>query len=879
MTGDELRQGFLDFFAGKAHSVRPSSPLIPKDDPTLLFANAGMNQFKDEFLGQGTGDLKRVATCQKCLRTSDIENVGITPRHVTFLEMLGNFSFGDYFKQDAISLAWEFVTGELKLSSADLWVTVFRDDDEAAGFWQSEAGVPAGRILRMGEDTNFWEMGPTGPCGPCSEIIVDMGEERGCGRPDCDARCECDRWLELWNLVFMQFDRREDGSLDPLPQKNIDTGMGLERAALIVQSKDNVFETDLFQPLVRAIEEATGERYGRGRETDGSFEVIVDHLRAVTFAMADGAVPSNEGRGYVLRRLVRRAMERGRTLGIKREFLYPLVSVVADHMKQGYPDLPGKCEHVARMVKAEEERFLAVFDRLPVLEEELGELAARGECEIPGELYFRYYDTYGIPRDTVRELAARAGLRLDEDAFEQALEGQRQRARGARGAEDLRYETQAHPALRVVKEPTGFVGYEQFESDGKVLAIVRCGETVGKAGCGEDVDIVLDRTVFYGEVGGQVGDTGVLEKDGAAAAVNDARHAGRVIVHCCRIERGTFSVGDSVRSRVDVERRMAIARNHTATHLLQGALRGVLGDHVHQSGSYVGPDRLRFDFSHFAAVTQGELDEVERRVNGSILENLEVTTRTLPLGEARKMGATALFGEKYEDEVRMVDVEGASRELCGGTHLAATGETGLFRLLGESSIGSGLRRIEAVTGREAYEMTRRDSLALQEVADILRSSPAQVVERVKSLAEKTRALEKKLEKSKASKVLESKEDILARAQEVAGTRLIAARLDGTAQAELRRLIDWLKKKMGSGVVVLASVQGDKIAFAAGVTPDLVEQGVHAGSIIKEVAGAAGGSGGGRPDMAQAGGRDVSLVDKALALVPGLVTKGMDKKNC
>ncbi len=870
MTGNELRERYLNFFAGKGHTIVPSSSLVPLHDPTLLFTNAGMVQFKDVFLGLDRHPYRRATTAQKCVRAggkhNDLDTVGRTARHHTFFEMMGNFSFGDYFKRDAIAYAWEFLTRVLELPPQRLWITVYQDDDEAWQLWQEVAGVPAGRIVRMGEKDNFWAMGDTGPCGPCSEIIYDRGPEHACRAGPCAlGACDCDRWLEIWNLVFMQYERDSDGNLTPLPRPSIDTGMGLERVASILQGVASNFDTDLIQPLIAAMTAISGRAYDRG-QGGFPFRVIADHARACTFLIADGVLPGNEGRSYVLRRILRRAARFGRALGVEEPFLYRLVAIVAGIMGAAYPEVAAKQEDIARVIRQEEERFHETLnDGMRVLNGILARAGREGRDTISGQEAFTLYDTYGFPVDLTEEIAGEQGFKIDHAGFEEAMAAQRERARAAR--EDVKAFAFALAFAGNLDDlgGTAFTGYERLEDTGRVMALILGEERVAAFKTGAAGYAIFDRTPCYPEGGGQVGDQGDIEWSGGRARVQDTRRLpdGRII-HQVQVTAGTLAAGQEVRVSVDGERRLAAARNHTATHLLHRALKNVLGEHVNQAGSLVTAERLRFDFTHFAPLTAEELQAIEKEVNRRILADLPVTTLETSLQEAKAMGATALFGEKYGDRVRVVKIDTYSMELCGGTHLHSTSAAGLFRLTAESSIGAGLRRVEAVTGAAALELASREYQELASAAALLKVPPLQVSGRVQQLLDKAREMEKEIFQLRNQLAVYSVDELLDQVQAIAGVPVLQARVNSADAETLRGLADRVRDKLGSGVVVLGSQDNGRVNFVAMVSKDLVQRGVHAGNLLREVARIAAGGGGGRADMAQAGGKDPSKLDQALA---------------
>ncbi|MDI9478893.1 MAG: alanine--tRNA ligase [Halanaerobiales bacterium] len=870
MTGDELRKAYLDFFAEKGHLILLSASLIPQNDPSILWINAGMAPFKAYFNGVEEPPRRRIATSQKCIRTNDIENVGRTDRHHTFFEMLGNFSFGDYFKKEAICWSWEFVTEVLKLDKDRLWITVYQDDDEAFNIWRDEVGLPEERIIRMGKKDNFWEIG-TGPCGPCSEIHYDRGEEYGTGPEDVIGG-EGDRFLEIWNLVFTQFNKTEEGDYIPLPQKNIDTGMGLERVASILQGVDSNFETDLLKPMIDYLVEDSGIKYLQDEDTKVAYRVIADHVRGITMAIFDGALPSNEGRGYVIRRILRRALRYGRKLGYEEPFLYQMVPVVIKTMQGGYPELKEKEEYIQRVIKAEEERFLLTLDQgLHILDGMIAGLKNSGEKLLSGIDAFKLYDTYGFPLDLTRDVLAEEGLAVDEDGFNQEMEKQRERARQAR--EETGFSATEEERLYrslLEKFELEFTGYEHIDEKSNIIAIVKDGEEVELAGAGDKVKVVLEKTPFYGESGGQVGDKGILRFADNLATVYDSRNEAGLIVHYVEIERGSFKKGDAVEAKVYADLRQATARNHSATHLLHKALKEVLGDHVSQAGSLVEPDRLRFDFNHFNALSKAELMEIEKKVNKAILANLEVDVTLTDIEQAKAMGAVALFGEKYDDVVRVVSMGDYSRELCGGTHVEATGAIGSFKILSESSIAAGVRRIEAITGEEVLRYLAGQEDKIEKAASLLKTTADNLLDRIEALHAREKELEKEIRLLKERLAGSAIDELLEKVEEVNGIKLLRTEVAGLDNEALLNMTDQLKEKMKSGIIVLASSNNDKAIFVAAVSKDLVAEGYHAGKIIGQVARIAGGGGGGRPDMAQAGARDLTKIQEALDQVVEII---------
>ncbi|MDD3268718.1 MAG: alanine--tRNA ligase [Syntrophomonadaceae bacterium] len=876
-TSSEIRKTFLNFFKDKGHAIVESSSLVPVNDPTLLFTNAGMNQFKDVFLGIDRRNYQRATTSQKCVRAggkhNDLDTVGRTPRHHTFFEMLGNFSFGDYFKTDAIKYAWEFLTEVVQLPKENLWVTVFQDDDEAAGLWREITGIEAGRIVRLGEKDNFWSMGDTGPCGPCSEILYDRGSQYACKHPECGIGvCDCDRWLEIWNLVFMQYNRDEGGQMTPLPRPSIDTGMGLERLTSILQGVASNFDTDLFIPVVKQIEELTGIRYDKG-EAGFPFRVIADHSRACTFLIADGVLPSNDGRGYVLRRILRRALRFGRLLGIQEAFLYKSVDVVSNLMKEAYPQLEEKREFIKEVIKLEEERFLLTLNEgIKKVEEILKEAKAQGKDIIPGEAAFMLYDTYGFPLDLTEDMAEENRFSVDKEAFNRCMEEQRQRARQANKGEDVFALDRLLSELLSGFANTVFTGYEKTVDNSPILAIVKDEALLDEVMDAEDVVMLTAATPFYAESGGQLADAGVIKGNQGVMEVQEVRKLAGWVLHKGLV-KGLIRVGDEAVLEVASNTRMDTARNHTATHLLHRALRQVLGEHAQQKGSLVGPKRLRFDFSHLSGVSDEELSQIEQLVNQAIWKMYQVSTVVTGLEEARKMGATALFGEKYGEEVRIVKVEDFSMELCGGTHVKNTGQIGLFKILSEGSVGSGLRRIEAVTGRSALEYFYQLESELKQAAAALKTTPWEINKKIDMLGRQLKEKEKEVDalKAKVSKV--SSEDLLSQAYQYKDAQILITSVDIADPNVLRQNAEMLRDKLGSGVVLLGAITGEnKVSLACFISKDLVAKGLHAGKLVNAAAQIAGGGGGGRPDMAQAGARDASKLDDALNEARNMVEK-------
>lgn len=855
MTSNELRKSFLEFFRGQDHLVLPSASLVPVGDPSLLWTSAGMVPFKKYFSGLATPPHPRVATCQKCLRTPDIESVGRTARHHTFFEMLGNFSFGDYFKEDAIAWSWEFLTKVVGLPKERLWITIYEDDDEAYRIWHEKMNVPDYKIVRMGKETNFWEIG-LGACGPCSEIHFDQGEGVGCGSSGCSVECECDRFLEIWNLVFTQYDQQADGSYVPLPKKNIDTGMGLERLAAVVQGVYSNFETDLFQPIIQKVASISGTEYGSRPKTDLALRVIADHARAVTFALSDGVLPSNEGRGYVIRRVLRRAARFGRVLGINDVFMHKVAETVINEMKETYPELEEKASHIFQVIENEEKRFRLTLEQGSEMFEKIAsQLVVRGERVISGKDVFRLYDTFGLPMELTKEMAEERGLAIDEDGFREFMEEQKRRARESRKGSSG-WEEAAYVEVRDVVGNTEFVGYETDKVDVRVIGILKDGQFVEMAGAGETVEIILDKTPFYAEAGGQVADTGDISgTTGSGTVSNVISPLEGLILHTVQVQDGKIAVGDEVLAEIDSRRRRATEANHTATHLLHRALKEVLGDHVNQAGSLVEPERLRFDFSHFAALTQEEIREVERIVNEQILNDLEVVVEEMSFEESKRLHVVAIFDEKYGDVVRVVRAGDYTAELCGGTHVRRTGEIGSFKIVSEGAIAAGARRIEAVTKWKALEYVKEREDILTRSASLVKGTVHEVPEKIERLFERIKDLEEEISKLKRAQTSGKIDELVQNVETVGEASVIAAVLDGVEAVGLREMGDVLSDRLGSGVVLLGSrLASDKVIFLCKVTPDFVKKGVHAGNIVREVAKAAGGNGGGRPDMAQAGGK-------------------------
>jgi alanyl-tRNA synthetase len=874
VDSNEIREAFLRFFEGQGHKRIPSSSLVPKSDPTLLLTTAGMVQFKPYFTGEAAPPHPRLASCQKCFRTTDIDSVGDT-QHLTFFEMLGNFSVGDYFKKEAVEWAWEFVTGWLKLSPERLWVTIYTDDDEAFDCWRA-IDFPAEKIKRCGEKHNFWgPAGDTGPCGPCSEIHYDLGVDVGCGKPDCGPNCECGRFTEIWNLVFTQYDQHEDGSRTPLPKPNIDTGMGLERTAAAMQGAKTVYETDCFVPIIANVSRLTGKSYGEDEATDKAIRVVAEHARAVTFLIADGVIPSNEGRGYVLRRVLRRAALFGRKLGVE-GFLDGLSKDVISQMKHVYPELQREQEFILSTIASEEGRFEQTLNvGLNLLDGIIAEAKRGRQDMLCGEDVFKLYDTYGFPRELTAEIAAERGFNIDCDSFDKEMACQQERARAARKV--TADEKDIKIAERERLPEVCFVGDngKRLTRRSDILLLTSGGKKQQKLAEGDEGEVVLRQTPFYGEMGGQVGDTGEIRGPEGRFIVEDtSRPTLELTIHHGRMVAGYISSENIVVAEVDGERRRDIARNHTATHLLQAALRQVLGEHVRQSGSVVSPDRLRFDFTHHRAVTREEISRIQRKVNDMVRKNLRVKPTVMTYREALDMGALAFFDEKYGDEVRVLQVgrPPVSTELCGGTHVSETGDIGYFHIVSEGSIGSGLRRIEAITGRGAEAFVEKQLAIIQEVAQELKTEPSQIMSRISALQGEVSEARKKAASLQRETSKKDVESLLAQAVEVNGVRVLSARVNASSIDSLRQSGDLIKDRLGSVLVVLGAVFNGQANFVAMMTPDLVDKGLHAGNIVKQVSQAAGGRGGGRAETGQGAGKDSSKMDKALGLVKELVTK-------
>ena len=875
MTGNEIRQRYLDYFQKHGHRVIRSSSLIPQDDPTLLFTNAGMVQFKRTFLGEEKRDYLRAVTSQKCVRAggkhNDLENVGYTARHHTFFEMLGNFSFGDYFKEKAVDFAWELLTDGYGLPADKLWASVYLDDDEAYDLWHRRIGIPESRMIRLGEEENFWAMGDTGPCGPCSEIHLDRGEDYGCGRPECDVACDCDRFLEIWNLVFMQFNRDAAGTLTPLPKPSIDTGLGLERMASVVQQVNTNFDTDLIFPIIQRTEILAETPFGRNESDDVAMKVIADHSRAAAFLIGDGVLPSNEGRGYVLRRIMRRAIRYGRNIGLTRPFLHETARVVFDIMAPAYPDLKAAAAFITNVIENEEIRFSETLDNgLRVLNDALGEIRGRGDTQVPGDLIFKLYDTFGFPVDIVRDVVRDEGLTIDTIGFERRMEQQREKSRSKIAFAGI---SDAYRQLGAAGEKPEFVGYGTLTCEAQVVLIVAAGRGVAAADAGTAVEVVTSATPFYGEAGGQVGDRGTVTAPGLQMVVTDTvKDPTGLIIHKGEVRQGRLESGQTVMLTVDGERRADVACNHTATHILHAALRHELGEHVKQAGSLVSPERLRFDFSHFSQIDAAALERIEAYVNARIRRNVPVLVEEMDMDAAMESGATALFEEKYGDRVRVIALDTFSRELCGGTHTSRTGNIGLFKILSESSVASGVRRIEALTGGAALAHVQKSGRILQQVCLLVKDKPENLTERVSSIMAAHKRLEKESERLKTRLAEIQAEGGGDQTVEINGVAAIVQQVTVDNPSALRELADRFKDRIRSGVVVLGCETDGKALLIAVVTKDLQAR-FHAGQMIKAMAAEVGGGGGGRPDMAQAGGTQPQNLSKALEKARELIRQG------
>ena len=868
---NELREMFLSFFESKGHLRLPSFSLVPQNDKSILLINAGMTPMKPWFKGEEEPPRRRVCTCQKCIRTGDIENVGKTARHGTYFEMLGNFSFGDYFKHEAIAWSWEFLTEVVGLEPDRLYPSIYLDDDEAFDIWNKEVGIPAERIFRFGKEDNFWEHG-SGPCGPCSEIYYDRGPEYGCGKPGCTVGCDCDRYIEIWNNVFSQFDNDGHGHYTELKQKNIDTGMGLERLACVCQNVDSLFDVDTVMNITHKVSELTGAHYGETEKRDVSLRVITDHIRSATFMICDGILPSNEGRGYVLRRLLRRAARHGKLLGVNDPFLYQVVDTVIHENEGQYPDLREKQTYITKVIRTEEENFGRTIDGgMKIFSDLLAEHKQKPEKIFSGADAFRLYDTFGFPIDLTMEMAADEGLSVDENAFQKLMKEQKERAREARKAlGDLGW---AGVEFGKDVPATEFVGYDHSECDAKIVAIVADEELREEAAAGAEAVVVLDQSPFYAEMGGQVADHGTITADGVVFTVADVqKNKGGKFMHYGRLAQGVLHVGDTVHAAIDMERRKAIQRAHSTTHLLDAALKKVLGDHVHQAGSLVEPDRLRFDFTHFEAISPEELRQVEELVNDAVLEGYPVVTEVLPIEEAKKKGAVAMFGEKYGETVRVVEMSDFSVEFCGGTHVDNTAKAGPFRIKSESSVASGVRRIEATCGKLSLKAMESSQGVLSRAAQFLKTAPSGLLERMEQQANEMKQLRQALEKFKAEASLGEARQFLASAKTVKDLHVLTTTRNGVDTAELRTMGDFLRDKDPKAVAVIASINGEKITFLAVCGKEAVARGIKAGDLVRHVSAICGGKGGGKPDSAMGGGSDPLKVDDALASVDDFVSE-------
>ena len=869
----EIRREFLNFFQEKEHLVIPSFSLVPKEDKSLLLINAGMAPLKPYFTGEKIAPSKRATSCQKCIRTADIENVGKTARHATFFEMLGNFSFGDYFKKEAIEWAREFLTKRLEIPEENLWVSVYIEDDEAYEIWNKDIGVSQDKIVRLGKEDNFWEL-EVGPCGPSSEIYVDMGKEVGCGSKDCKPGCECDRFIEIWNLVFTQFDKDEEGNYHPLAHPNIDTGMGLERISAVIEGANNIFEIKAIRDILKAVEKVSNIEYGVDPKKDASMRIITDHSRAMVFLVSDGVLPSNEGRGYVLRRIIRRAARHGKLLGIEGEFLNAIVGEVIDSWKVEYPIIKEKEEYIKKVISSEEDKFQETIDQgIHILESYIEEMENKGEKSLNGSKAFKLYDTYGFPLDLTKEILEEKGLTVDEIEFNQYMEEQRKRARNARTA-DSGWKNE-DSIIDFSKYYSSFKGYEFLDLETEVLGLFIGNKSVDNMSEGQEGVIIIKETPFYAESGGQVGDIGYIKNENFLGEVVDTKYADKTIIHFIKIKEGQVSIGDKVFALVDERRRKNIMRNHSATHLLHQALKEVLGEHVNQAGSIVLPNRLRFDFTHFEGVKEEELREIEKIVNEKILDDLDIKTLETTLEESKKMGVIGLFDNKYGEEVRVVEMGDFSMELCGGTHVDNTGNIGLFKIISESSIASGVRRVEAITGEEVYRYLNEIEGNLDNLSNTLKTNREGLKDRAEDLVVELKEKERELENLKSKMALSIVDEIINSKKNIDGVNLVVYKVENMDMNSLRNLGDEIKNKLATGVIVLSSVDNGKISFVSMVTKDLINKGLHAGNLIRDIAKITGGGGGGRPDMAQAGGRDLDKIDEAMNMVEDIVRKQLN----
>ncbi|MFC2140195.1 alanine--tRNA ligase [Candidatus Auribacterota bacterium] len=881
MRAEEIREKFLNFFKNKGHTICPSSPIVPENDPTLLFTTAGMVQFKALYAGAPL-KFPKAASVQKCLRAggkgSDLQNVGKTLRHHTFFEMLGNFSFGDYFKEEAITWAWEFMTKVINLPPDKLYVSIYQDDDEAFRLWNKKIGIPEEKIFRLGDADNFWgPAGNNGACGPCSEIYFDLGEEKSCGKPDCQVGCDCERYLEFWNLVFPQFYQEEDGSRRALERRGVDTGMGLERLAFILQHLKsdikNNYETDLFSPLISEIDKITPLNYSEA--TKFSFYVIADHIRALTFSLSENILPSNEGRGYVLRKILRRAIRHGRKLKIEKPFLYQLIPFVCEIMKTRYPELEDSREHVSQIILREEEKFQNTINRgLELLDGFISETKEKGNNSLPNEAVFALYDTYGFPVDLTEEITHEEGLTINLDGFNKLMKEQQAKAKQSHKKVDQTEKMTLYESISSRHHSDlKFVGYEKNEAQTIILQLIKKNNSFKKVTKDDQVEVILKETPFYGESGGQIGDSGMLSwQDGKAKIIDTQKPLENLYIHLAEISEGTLHEGETVRATVDKNKRSEIAKNHTATHLLHYAMREVLGDHIKQAGSLVEADRLRFDFSHFAAVSPREIQMIEDIVNQKIRENQRVDAKMMSLEEGKNSGAIALFGDKYGDQVRVLSVGDFSKELCGGTHITQTGEIGLFKIISEGSISSGIRRIEAICSREAFNKFQEEDMIIQELNFLLKTEPKNIITQVEKLFKENRAKDKEILALKEKQASENIDEILNKAVLLDGIKVLTYNMGEIDGSLLRKVGDRLRKKIDKGIIALAGHKEGKVSLISIVTPDLIKKGYHAGNIVKELAKVVGGGGGGRPDMAQAGGKKVDKIDESLAQISQLLKK-------
>ncbi|OQZ01332.1 MAG: alanine--tRNA ligase [Candidatus Brocadia sp. UTAMX2] len=878
MKTNEIRNKFLKFFEKKSHVIWPSDSLVPQNDPTLLFTGAGMNQFKDMFLGKGNLDFKKATTCQKCLRTGDIDNVGKTASHHTFFEMLGNFSFGDYFKTETIEWAWEFLTQELKIPEERLRVSVYKDDQESYEIWGKNIGVPPSKIYRYSEKDNFWPanaplLGPNGPCGPCSEIFFDQGEKVGCGRKECEPACDCGRFVEIWNLVFTQYNRTEGGKLVPLPNRNVDTGMGLERMARVMQGVQTNFDIDIFSPIIKSLEEITQIKYSGKDGHAILMRRIADHLKACVFCISDGVLPGNEGRSYVERRLLRRAIRDGTQLGVKDCFLYKLVPIVSNVMQEYYPDIKQRRENIARIVKSEEEKFHETLELGTARLKELMDVLQRNKQKVlSGQEAFKLYDTYGFPMDMTELILEEKGFAVDKDGFENELKKQRLQARTSSQMTGQVFDTGPLSRIKDISKGTEFLGYQEDACEAKVIALIQGDTLVEAAVAGGEITVILDRTPFYGESGGQIGDTGVLESNGNQVRITDTKKNNDFILHVGKVTKGEIKTGEVIRAKIDIQRRNSIRRNHSATHVLHYVLRKVIGQHAEQSGSLVAPDRLRFDFHHFSGLTQEEITRIEDMANEIILTNVPVVVKELPIQEARNAGAMALFGEKYGELVRMAAIGDFSKELCGGTHVHYSGEIGLFRIIGESSVAAGIRRIEAMTGMAALNRDRDKERLINEMCNVLNTNEDKLIPKTQDLLSELKNLQKEVHKVKQKEISGKVDSFIEHAKEVSGVKIIARKLDEATADDLRKTADMLMKSAKEMAIILGAAQNGRVTIIAALSPNLVKCGLHAGNLSKEIAKVVGGGGGGRPEMAQAGGQWPEKLDEALSFATELLSK-------